>query len=127
MATIKDVALRAGVSVTTVSHVVNDTRHVSAKGRERVEQAIRELGYVPNAMARSLKLTVIAEGVETADHIRILEELDCDMLQGYALARPMPAIQIPSFVRASSWPHGQTAARALQAQLGRALPSRAAK
>ncbi|MDH6591397.1 LacI family transcriptional regulator [Variovorax sp. TBS-050B] len=55
MATIKDVALRAGVSVTTVSHVVNDTRHVSAKGRERVEQAIRELGYVPNAMARSLK------------------------------------------------------------------------
>jgi LacI family transcriptional regulator len=35
--------------------VVNDTRHVSAKGRERVELAIRELGYVPNAMARSLK------------------------------------------------------------------------
>lgn len=55
MATIKDAALRAGVSVTTVSHVVNDTRHVSAKGRERVEEAIRELGYVPNAMARSLK------------------------------------------------------------------------
>ncbi|MES2249885.1 LacI family DNA-binding transcriptional regulator [Variovorax sp. KBS0712] len=55
MATIKDVALQAGVSVTTVSHVVNDTRHVSAKVRERVELAIRELGYVPNAMARSLK------------------------------------------------------------------------
>ncbi|WPG36983.1 LacI family DNA-binding transcriptional regulator [Variovorax sp. EBFNA2] len=55
MATIKDVALQAGVSVTTVSHVVNDTRHVSAKVRERVEIAIRELGYVPNAMARSLK------------------------------------------------------------------------
>ncbi|MEB3046645.1 putative bifunctional diguanylate cyclase/phosphodiesterase [Rhizobium mulingense] len=78
-------------------------------------------------IGRSLNIRVIAEGVETADHIRILEELDCDMLQGYALARPMPAIQIPSFVRASSWPHGQTAARALQAQLGRALPSRAAK
>ena len=55
MATIKDVALKADVSVTTVSHVVNDTRHVSAKVRERVELAIRELGYVPNAMARSLK------------------------------------------------------------------------
>lgn len=55
MATIKDVALKAEVSVTTVSHVVNDTRHVSAKVRERVELAIRELGYVPNAMARSLK------------------------------------------------------------------------
>jgi LacI family transcriptional regulator len=55
MATIKDVALKAEVSVTTVSHVVNDTRHVSPKVRERVELAIRELGYVPNAMARSLK------------------------------------------------------------------------
>ncbi len=55
MATIKDVALRAGVSVTTVSHVVNDTRTVSAKGREQVERAIRELGYVPSAVARSLK------------------------------------------------------------------------
>lgn len=55
MATIKDVARHADVSVTTVSHVVNDTRHVSAKVRERVELAIRELGYVPNAMARSLK------------------------------------------------------------------------
>ena len=55
MATIKDVAARAGVSVTTVSHVVNGTRHVSAKGRQGVEAAIRELAYVPNAMARSLK------------------------------------------------------------------------
>ncbi|MCW7538778.1 LacI family DNA-binding transcriptional regulator [Aquabacterium sp. A7-Y] len=55
MATIKDVAERAGVSVTTVSHVVNGTRHVSAEGRTRVEQAIRDLGYVPSAVARSLK------------------------------------------------------------------------
>lgn len=55
MATIKDVALRAGVSVTTVSHVVNATRLVSTEGRERVEAAIRELGYVPSAVARSLK------------------------------------------------------------------------
>ena len=55
MATIKDVALQAGVSVTTVSHVVNTTRHVSTAVRERVELAIRELGYVPSAVARSLK------------------------------------------------------------------------
>ncbi|SCK55795.1 transcriptional regulator, LacI family [Variovorax sp. HW608] len=55
MANIKDVALHAGVSVTTVSHVLNATRHVSPQVRERVEQAIRDLRYVPNAMARSLK------------------------------------------------------------------------
>ena len=55
MATIKDVARLAEVSVTTVSHVVNGTRHVAPAGRARVEQAIRELGYVPSAIARSLK------------------------------------------------------------------------
>ena len=55
MATIKDVARAARVSVTTVSHVVNKTRFVSEDGRNRVEQAIRELGYVPSAVARSLQ------------------------------------------------------------------------
>ncbi len=55
MATIKDVARYAEVSVTTVSHVVNGTRRVSPEGRERVEAAIRTLGYVPSAIARSLK------------------------------------------------------------------------
>ena len=55
MATIKHVALHAGVSVTTVSHVVNTTRHVSKAVSDRVDLAIRELGYVPSAVARSLK------------------------------------------------------------------------
>ncbi len=55
MATIKHVAERAGVSVTTVSHVVNTTRHVSKAVADRVDLAIRELGYVPSAVARSLK------------------------------------------------------------------------
>ena len=54
MATIKDVARHADVSVTTVSHVVNGTRHVSPESRARVETAIRALGYVPSAVARSL-------------------------------------------------------------------------
>ncbi|WP_153100272.1 LacI family DNA-binding transcriptional regulator [Paraburkholderia hayleyella] len=55
MATIKDVAAAAGVSFTTVSHVVNHSRPVSAEARARVEQAIRQLDYVPSAVARSLK------------------------------------------------------------------------
>jgi len=55
MTTIKDVALHAGVSITTVSHVLNDTRHVSEQGRERVQAAVHALGYVPSAVARSLK------------------------------------------------------------------------
>jgi LacI family transcriptional regulator len=55
MATIKDVAAIAGVSFTTVSHVVNNSRPVSADVRAKVERAIRELDYVPSAVARSLK------------------------------------------------------------------------
>ena len=55
MSNIKDVALHAGVSITTVSHVVNGTRFVSDIARLRVEEAVRQLGYVPSAVARSLK------------------------------------------------------------------------
>src|SRR5437899_2241226 len=55
MATIKDVASVAGVSYTTVSHVMNGTRPVSDEARGKVEAAVRQLGYVASAVARSLK------------------------------------------------------------------------
>ncbi|MDD2124854.1 LacI family DNA-binding transcriptional regulator [Pseudomonas monteilii] len=55
MATIKDVAALAGISYTTVSHVLNKTRPVSEHVRLKVEAAILELDYVPSAVARSLK------------------------------------------------------------------------
>lgn len=57
VATLKDVSLLAGVSLTTVSHVVNATRPVSDGARERVEAAIRQTGYTPNTLARSLKMS----------------------------------------------------------------------
>ncbi|CAG9261079.1 LacI family DNA-binding transcriptional regulator [Paraburkholderia unamae] len=60
MATIKDVAAVAGVSFTTVSHVVNNSRPVSADVRAKVERAIRDLNYVPSAVARSLKARATA-------------------------------------------------------------------
>jgi len=53
--TIKDIARRAGVSVATVSYVVNHNRYVSPELTERVVHAIEELGYSPNAIARSLR------------------------------------------------------------------------
>jgi len=55
MTTVKDVARRAGVSTATVSHVINETRFVSAELRARVHQAMKELDYRPNAIARSLR------------------------------------------------------------------------
>jgi LacI family transcriptional regulator len=51
----RDVAERAGVSVTSVSHVINKTRPVSYELRERVLAAMEELGYQPNRLARSLR------------------------------------------------------------------------
>lgn len=57
MATIYDVAKRAGVSISTVSYALNNTRPISAETRGRVEQAVRELGYRPNAGARMLAST----------------------------------------------------------------------
>jgi LacI family transcriptional regulator len=55
MATIKDVARHAGVSYTTVSHVLNKTRPVSSEARERVLVAVEALAYMPSALARSLR------------------------------------------------------------------------
>ncbi|AZV26345.1 MULTISPECIES: LacI family DNA-binding transcriptional regulator [Pseudomonas] len=60
MATIKDVAALAGISYTTVSHVVNKTRPVSEEVRLKVEAAIKSLDYVPSAVARSLKAKTTA-------------------------------------------------------------------
>jgi LacI family transcriptional regulator len=56
MATIVEVAERAGVSIATVSNVIRGTRRVSSKLTERVQAAIRELNYSPNEIARSLKV-----------------------------------------------------------------------
>ncbi|RLR17485.1 LacI family DNA-binding transcriptional regulator, partial [Sodalis-like symbiont of Bactericera trigonica] len=56
MATIKDVAKRAGVSTTTVSHVINKTRFVAPETKRVVWDAIEYLSYSPSAVVRSLKI-----------------------------------------------------------------------
>jgi len=56
MATMKDIAKLAGVSTSTVSHVINKSRYVSEEISERVNNAARELSYRPSALARSLKV-----------------------------------------------------------------------
>ena len=52
----KDVARLAGVSTSTVSHVINKDRFVSESVTDKVEAAIKALNYAPSALARSLKL-----------------------------------------------------------------------
>ena len=51
-----DVAKRAGVAPSTVSHVINGTKYVSDAVKERVLRVIEELEYEPNLLARSFKM-----------------------------------------------------------------------
>lgn len=71
MVTMRDVADRAGVSIATVSFLLNDTKPVTAATRARVEQAMAELGYRRNAVARALasrRTHIIAMAYPALDH-----------------------------------------------------------
>ena len=95
-ATIRDVARRAKLSVATVSRALNGFDNVSEQARERVTQAVRELGYVPHAGARSLSLArTNAIGVVLPDlHGEFFSEIVRGMdreagRRGHISARPM--------------------------------------
>jgi LacI family transcriptional regulator len=55
LVTIKDVAEKAGVSISTVSHVINGTRFVSDELNQRVLSVMDEMGYYPNVLAQGLR------------------------------------------------------------------------
>lgn len=77
-----DVARLAGVSETIVSYVINNNRYVDKDKRRRVEEAVRELNYCPNNVARALKGKQSNQILFIADHItneyfsRIVSEID---------------------------------------------------
>ena len=54
MPNIKDVAAKANVGIGTVSRVINNSGNVSLKTRKKVERVIKELGYIPNQIARNM-------------------------------------------------------------------------
>lgn len=89
----KDVAERAGVSPTIVSYVVNNNRYVDQEKRARVLQAIEELNYQPNAIAKSLKskksnhIAFIADEIENEHFGRIVREMESYAYQkGYLIS-----------------------------------------
>lgn len=55
MATLKDVAKDAGVSIATVSYYLNGTKHIKPETRMKIMDSIEKLKYIPNAAARSLR------------------------------------------------------------------------
>ncbi|CAK9885193.1 MAG: HTH-type transcriptional repressor PurR [Candidatus Erwinia impunctatus] len=92
MATIKDVAKHAGVSTTTVSHVINQTRFVADETKEAVWNAIKILQYSPSAVARSLKVNhtrtigLLATSTEAPYFAEIIEAVEkCCFSRGYTL------------------------------------------
>ena len=54
-------------------------------------------------MGHSLGVSVVGEGVETSEHAFWLNALNCDRLQGFALAVPMPPAELIGFVRRQAW------------------------
>ena len=55
------------------------------------------------AMARPLQCEVVAEGVESAEAWAFLQELGCDLAQGYYCSRPLPAAELEQWVRNTCW------------------------
>ena len=92
MATMADVARTAGVSVATVSHVLNDTRPVRPHTRQAVLDAIDELGYTPNTLARSLvtsrtrSIGLAVSAISNPYFTEILQGVEAGALEhGYSL------------------------------------------
>ncbi|WP_274649587.1 LacI family DNA-binding transcriptional regulator [Paenibacillus humicola] len=89
---IKDVAAKAGVSVTTVSRVLNGEKYVKDDLKDRVNRAIEELGYTPSRIARSLVrrktnlIGVIVPDVTSSFYSTILSSIEkTASLSGYNL------------------------------------------
>ena len=51
------------------------------------------------ALGHSLGMIMIAEGIETDEQLKMLRQFDCDEIQGFLLAKPMPAIECLSFIQ----------------------------
>ena len=49
--------------------------------------------YAPTGLAKSLKIPVVAEGVETEEQLKLLRELGCPLVQGFYFSRPLPAAE----------------------------------
>ena len=89
----KMVAEEAGVSVTIVSYVINNNRYVDKEKRRRVQEAIKKLGYRPNAVARSLKfkksnhLLFVADQIDNEHFGKLISEMDSLLYdQGYFIS-----------------------------------------
>lgn len=123
--TITDVARAAGVSISTVSRVMNNSSPVSRELREQVQKAMADLGYQPNIMAQSLRsnsmasigviipdirapfYSMVVRGIEDVcfahDHTVLLCNSDDDPEKEILYAEELFRRQVDGIIFASSW------------------------
>ncbi|RFF28385.1 MULTISPECIES: bacteriohemerythrin [unclassified Wenzhouxiangella] len=92
-----------GTGYASLTYLKQIPAHVLKIDRSFVHDMLEEADELPLllgiiTMADSFGMEVLAEGVETAEHARLLLELGCEQAQGYAIARPMPPDQVPAWV-----------------------------
>ena len=90
MASIREVAKRAGVAACTVSRVLNGTVAVSPETRQKIEKAMEELDYIPNELARGMfrrKAGIIAMLVPSINHPFFSSLADCIERSGNCTSR----------------------------------------
>ena len=85
MATIKEIARLSGYSIGTVSRVINNNPHVSDNARNEIQAIIKELGFEPNSVARTLKqktnkqILVIVKGRENNYLSNLCEQIEREL------------------------------------------------
>ncbi len=92
-----------GTGYASLTYLKQIPAHILKIDRSFVHDMLEEADELPLllgiiTMADSFGMEVLAEGVETAEHGRLLLELGCEQAQGYAIARPMPPDHLPAWV-----------------------------
>lgn len=95
-----------GTGYASLTYLKQIPAHILKIDRSFVRDMLEEPDELPLLLgminlANSFGMDVLAEGVETAEHGRLLLELGCEQAQGYSIARPMPADQVPAW--AENW------------------------
>lgn len=135
MITISDVAKHVGVSIATVSNVINNNGKVKKETAELVQQAIKELNYIPNQIAKGLKTSqtntigIMAEDIGSYFSIEMINGIcDCAELNGYTInlcnLRINPKITAAQESEYSHLAASQKFQRTLQTNLNNLLSSR---
>ena len=110
-----------GIGYSSLAHL----RHIPARQLKIDRSFVMDLGrstesrHLVEAMvqlAHALQMEVVAEGVEDEQQLQLLRTLRCDLLQGYFIARPMPADAVPTWIGAQ-----ETSLRAPASQFGAVL------